>query len=140
MLRKSDDPYGSYNPPAGYYSGESTLYPPLTEDDRLHPKTVVIGARSTDGALAVQKETLRARQLVEVTIGGISYAVIYDQRLDTGYVYRNTAGHQLVADGETVRVDSEQYAPASLPFERIDCYDSMWFAWAGFYPNTVLIE
>src|SRR6056297_76969 len=40
------DPYGSYVPnPSGYYVRDSTLFPPLGQDDRLPNKRVVLGAR-----------------------------------------------------------------------------------------------
>ncbi len=40
------DPYGGYNPPDGYYTSDSLVFPALTEDDRLARKEVVIGTRS----------------------------------------------------------------------------------------------
>ena len=83
-----DDPYGGYNPRSGYYASDSFLFRPLANDDRLAPKTVVIGMRSANGAVAVRKATLREERIIEFDLGGVRHAAVYDDSLDTGYVYR----------------------------------------------------
>ncbi|TKX64983.1 DUF3179 domain-containing protein [Halorubrum sp. GN12_10-3_MGM] len=145
------DPYGRYNPRSGYYAGDSFLFPPLTEDNRLAPKTVVIGMRSANGAVAVRKETLREERILDFDLGGVRHAAVYDESLDTGYVYRSRDGTESdgtdSADLETatlswmdrdVVVDGTVHAPDSLPFEREIVFDAMWFAWYGYYPMTDL--
>ena len=148
-----DDPYGGYNPRNGYYDDDSLLFPPLAEDDRLDPKTVVIGMRSANGAAAVRKETLRDERLVEFDVGGVRHAAVYDGSLDTGYVYRvgsdgesgdegsgdaDGAGVTLSWEDGGVVVEGDAYAPDALPFEREIAFDAMWFAWYGYYPGTDL--
>ena len=150
-----NDPYGEYNPQSGYYASGSFLFPPLTEDDRLAPKTVVIGMRSSNGAVAVHKETLREERLVELDVGGVPHVAVYDESLDTGYVYRvgsdgeggdggngsdsvDTEPTTLSWEDGAVVVDGDTYAPDSLPFEREIAFDAMWFAWYGYYPMTDL--
>ena len=149
------DPYGGYNPRTGYYADDSFLFPPLTEDDRLAPKAVVIGMRSSNGAVAVSKELLREEQIIEFDVDGVPHAAVYDESLDTGYVYR-TGGDDESGDGGNgsdsagaepatlswedgdVAADGDTYAPDSLPFEREIVFDAMWFAWYGYYPMTDL--
>ncbi|TKX55505.1 DUF3179 domain-containing protein [Halorubrum sp. SP3] len=145
------DPYGGYNPRSGYYADGSLLFPPLAEDDRLAPKTVVIGMRSANGAVAVRKETLREERIIEFDLDAVRHAAVYDGSLDTGYVYRardgaesdGTDGADLETatlsweDGDVV-VDGSVHAPDSLPFEREIAFDAMWFAWYGYYPMTDL--
>ena len=149
-----DDPYGGYNPRSGYYADDSLLFPPLAEDGRLAPKTVVIGMRSANGAVAVRKETLRDEGLVEFDLGGVRHAAVYDGSLDTGYVYRVGGDGEEGSDGEGsgaasggatlsredggVVVDGDAHAPDALPFEREIAFDAMWFAWYGYYPMTDL--
>lgn len=132
------DPYGSYNPTDGYYADENTLFPPLTTDDSLHPKAVVIGARTEDGAVAVPKEELRERDVVEGSVGSVPYVSVYDADLDTGYVYRNPDPVEVSVRGGDIVVDGESYAPDALPLDRRLGFDAMWFAWYGFYPSTVV--
>ena len=136
------DPYGGYNPPQGYYADDSFLFGPLAEDDRLHPKAVVIGMRSENGAVAVAKERLRDDRLLAFELGGVDHLAVYDGALDTGYVYRvadDDASTASWEDGRVVIVGTA-YDPADLPFEREVAFDAMWFAWYGYYPMTDLYE
>jgi hypothetical protein len=134
------DPYGQYNPRRGYYApGSDPMFPVLSEDDRLRPKTVVIGARTADGAVAVEKDTLREERLVDGKLGGTPVVAAYDPLLDTGYVFRNPDGTAFeYRDGRIVDDAGETYVPSDPPHERILAFDAMWFAWSGFYPETTL--
>jgi hypothetical protein len=134
------DPYGSYNPREGYYSpGASPLFPALSEDDRLQPKTVVIGARTTNGAIAVEKDALREDKIARGEIGETSVVAVYEPNLDTGYVYRNPDDTEFeYQSGQVVDGTGTAYAPTALPLDRILAFDAMWFAWSGFYPGTNL--
>ena len=136
------DPYGAYNPPAGYYSNDNTLFAPLTtdDDDRFHLKDVVIGARNQDGALAVPKEALSEQGTIEGTVDDVPYATVYDPELDTGYVYRNPDDVSIEYDDGVATVDGEEFEPDSVPLEREIGYDAMWFAWYGYYPSTEVHE
>jgi len=130
------DPYGQYNPRTGYYDNGNFLFSPLTTDDRFSPKDVVVSARSADGAVAVRKSTLRERGVVDGSVGGVSYVTVYDEGLDTGYVYRNPDDRTVEFDGGAVMVDGDEHDPDALPLERVVEFDAMWFAWYGFYPST----
>ena len=134
------DPYGSYDPPSGLYRPESgTIFRTLIDDERLPPKSVVIGARAPDGAAAFEKDRLREDKLVEGELGGASVLAAYDPKLDTGYVYLNLDGATFeYHDGKVVDADRATHTPASLPLDRVLAFDAMWFAWAGFYPQTTL--
>jgi hypothetical protein len=131
------DPYGSYGPPAGYYAEERTLFPVLNEDDRFQKKTVVMGARTPEGAVAVQKATLESEKLLEGSLAERAVLAVYDPRYETGYVYGNPDELSVEYDGGTiVTPEDERVAPDALPLERIHTFDAMWFAWHGFYPET----
>jgi hypothetical protein len=134
------DPYGSYNPRGGYYSpGAAPMFSALSDNDRLQPKTVVIGARTASGAAAFEKRTLREEKLIQGELGDTPVVAIYDPDLDTGYVYRNPDRERLQYESRRV-IDGagDDHAPAALPLERIHSFDAMWFAWSGFYPDTTL--
>lgn len=134
------DPYGSYNPRGGYYSPDaSPMFPPLSEDDQLPPKSVVIGARTPDGAVAFLKTKLRDKKLLEGTLGGTPIVATYDSALDTGSVFENPEGEPFeYSDGRVTDESGERHAPAALPLESVLAFDAMWFAWSGFYPDTTL--
>jgi hypothetical protein len=134
------DPYGSYNPRRGYYAPEtSPMFTSLSEDDRLPPKTVVVGTRGPDGAAAFEKAALRERKLVEGKLGETALLAVHDPVLDTGYVYRNPEGRAFEhRDGRVVDESGETHRPDDLPLDRTLAFDAMWFAWSGFYPGTTL--
>ena len=135
------DPYGSYDPPSGHYENRNLVFPQFGSgsEHEFHPKRVVIGSRSSDGALAVFKETLAESELVELDVGGVPHVVVYDPDLHTGWVYRNPDSVSVEHDGTAVLVDGTERAPDELPLESVVRYDAMWFAWEGYYPDTEVV-
>jgi hypothetical protein len=135
------DPYGGYNPRRGYYDTDRLLFPALSDDDRYDRKTVVMGARTPDGAAAFLKNSLRERNLMEGKIGEAPTLAVYDPGLDTAYVYLNPDGATFeYDDGGVVAADGTSHDPDALPLTRVHTFDAMWFAWAGYYPDTNVYE
>lgn len=134
------DPYGSYNPRGGYYSSDSTLFPRLNPNDRFHPKHVVMGVRSADGAAAVSKNVVRKKGVVNGEIGGIPLLYAYDNELDTAFAYWNPDSLEFTYQDGDVAGPEKTYRPAALPLERALTFDGMWFAWSGFYPELSVHE
>ncbi|WP_458186045.1 DUF3179 domain-containing protein [Haladaptatus sp. NG-WS-4] len=131
------DPYGSYTPRGGYYAGGAPLFPPLESDDLLPTKSVVVGVRTPDGAAAFPKDVLRKEGIVTGKLAGTPLLAVYDPPLDTAYVYRNPEKKTFESrDGRAVGPDGTAHAPEKLPLDRQYAFDAMWFAWAGFYPET----
>jgi len=136
-----NDPYGSYNPTGGYYESDSLLFPALNESDRFPKKTVVLGARTADGAVAFPKDALRSNRTMTGVLGATPVLAVFDPRLETGYVYLNPEEQAYEPDGETVvGPDGTTYAPDELPLARVHTFDAMWFAWGGYYPDTNVYE
>ena len=135
------DPYGSYDPPSGHYENRNLLFPQFGSGSgrEFHPKRVVIGSRSADGALAVFKETLADAGLVELNVGGVPYVVVYDPKLHTGWVYRNPDSVRVEHDGTNVLVDGVEHPSDDLPLGSVVRYDAMWYAWEGYYPDTEVV-
>jgi hypothetical protein len=136
------DPYGDYAPRSGYYerSNDATLFPPLVADDRLPNKAVVMGARTTEGAIAFEKRPLREAGVATGSVGGTAVVAVHDPTLDTAYVYRTGGATVEPAGDGTVRVDGERHPVESLPLDPVYAFDAMWFAWVGFYPETELVR
>ncbi len=132
------DPYGSYGPRRGYYARDDTMFPPLTSDDRLPAKRVVVGVRTHDGAAAVTRTRLRRRGVVDLSIDGERLVIAHDDALDAAYGYRVPPAATVTAGEDGVVVDGAARPAAALPFARWPAVEAMWFAWAGFYPGTVL--
>jgi hypothetical protein len=133
----SRDPYGGYNPRQGYYENGRLLFPPLEVNDEFDAKAVVMGARTTEGSVAFLKDTIRTDRLMSGAIGETPVVATYDPRYDTAYVYRNPEGLTYeYDDGTVVASDGASHDPDGLPLDRIHTFDAMWFAWAGYYPDT----
>ncbi|MFW6447967.1 MAG: DUF3179 domain-containing protein [Halobacteriota archaeon] len=140
VRRYGSDPYGEYNPASGYYAERDTLFPPLSSDDRTHPKSVVVGARTQRGAIGFRKSRLLEEGVLTGQLDDEAVVAVADGALETGYVYRNPEERAVTADGDAVAVDGEPSDPEALPLEPILGFDAMWFAWAGFYPDTAYVE
>ncbi|WP_336000554.1 DUF3179 domain-containing protein [Halorientalis halophila] len=137
----SRDPYGSYNPPRGYYVRSDLLFPALNSDDRFDRKTVVMGMRTPDGAAAVSKDGLRSTGQLTAAVGGTPVLAVYDERYDTAYGYLNPDDRSFERSGtEFVDAAGTSHAPDALPLTRVHTFDAMWFAWAGYYPQTDVSE
>jgi hypothetical protein len=132
-----NDPYGSYNPIGGYYGGGSGMFPELEGPDTFDDKTVVMGARTPDGAVAFLKDAVREQRVMTGELGDTPVVAVYDDRYDTASVYENPdeAAYEY-DDGPIVGPDGADHAPDALPLSSIHTFDAMWFAWAGYYPET----
>jgi len=142
--RYGSDPYGGYNPASDYYADDSLLFEPLETTADEQPKAVVIGARTAEGAIAFNKETLLAAGVLTGEAGGVGFVAVADQALETGYVYRNDAGATVEAAGGAesgqYSVDGQSAAAAELPLDRVVAADAMFFAWFGFYPGMSYVD
>jgi hypothetical protein len=131
------DPYGRYNPRGGYYETANTLFPTLNQDERYEPKRVFMGARTAQGAAAFLKDAVRENGVMTGEIGDTPVLAVHDTRYDSAFVYRNPDETTFEPDGDTVvGPDGTGHDPDALPLSRIHTFDAMWFAWAGYYPET----
>lgn len=138
--RYGTDPYGRYNPRRGYYANDETLFEPLVSDDRAQPKRVVIGTRTDAGALAFDKQALLSERVLTGEIDGTTHVAVADPTLSTGSVYASPNDVPVEAVDGGYRVDGETHSPDTLPLERVLAFDGMWFAWAGFYPESPYVR
>ncbi|WP_255198912.1 DUF3179 domain-containing protein [Halorarius litoreus] len=134
------DPYGTYNPRAGYYDNDNLLFPAFNPDSRYERKTVVMGARTPNGAVAFLKRALRANKLMTGTIGDMPVLAVHDSRFDTGYIYLNPEEAAFEMENGMVAGPDGTHTPDALPLDRIHTFDAMWFAWAGYYPETTVYD
>ena len=136
------DPYGAYNPKAGYYATQGQLYDPLRDPGRVPPKLVLVAARTPSGSFAVSKPRLREDRIVEGAAGDVPVVAVYDPELDTGYVYRRGEATVAVvagADAGAREYDADTNADAganALALDRVRSFDVMWFAWNALYPTS----
>ena len=134
------DPYGSYTPLSGYYRPDSArLFPVMHRDDRFAPKTEILGFRTRHGAAAITPESLADEGVVDLALGDSHYRVVHDPELATGWVFHNP--EQLALDAQAIRFGDDGVSGGGTgELEPVNAFEAMWFAWAAFYPDTVLYE
>ncbi|MGH2660832.1 MAG: DUF3179 domain-containing (seleno)protein, partial [Actinomycetota bacterium] len=151
------DPYGSYDPLAGYYrEGSPRFFPVMHEDPRFDDKEVVVGAKVGtsfgDPRLAVRKDLVKRERVVAARMGGEPVVVLYDPTLELARVYLARSGPRTLElspgdrQGEYLErrtgsvVDAEGRGVAGqltgTSLQRLVSYDVMWFAWVAFFPHT----
>lgn len=136
MRNYSGDPYGGYNPHKGYYAPDSeTIFPLMHEDRRFPPKSVVAGARTRDAAVAFRMESLREAGRLELEKGNQVFTALYDDKFDTGYIFRGRTSAKAKINGTGPQSVSWSGGGALEPINTIA---AMWFAWAAFYPETAV--
>ena len=148
------DPYGSYRSAGNtYYSSGGPFFPVMARAGRLPDKRVVMGARRQGTSLAIDKETVRRRRVVNAEVGGQAIVALYDDVLDTVRAFgRKVDGQELgfalqdenVVDRQTQsrwsplgKAVAGKLAGAQLPW--LNAFDVMWFAWYAFFPQTQVV-
>ncbi|WP_324734545.1 DUF3179 domain-containing protein [Pseudomonas paeninsulae] len=135
----SRDPYGSYLPLQGYYADPGMMFPVMHQDSRLPDKQMILGFRTEQVAIAVDKMHLSKQAVLHYQHGDEHFLIIADQQLDTGWVYRSDKPIEL--DPANLRFTAEGPQSSVLEgLQAVNAFDAMWFAWYAFYPQTVLID
>ena len=149
------DPYGSYSISGNYYDDLRLLHPLTRFDNRLPPKRRILGLELEGAFGAVDKEEVRKVTVANVALGVTPLAAIYDTELDAVRIFdRRLPGTEdplrfILFEGriqdEQSRSDwnseglciSGRFRGQRLP--SVLAIDSMWFAWAAFYPQSVIL-
>ncbi len=103
------DPYGSY------YEDSFLIFPVESEDNRIHPKTVIFGIELDGTYKAYKEDDLKELRIIEDIVNNVKVMV---ERDDAGIVkITNTeTGEEIVKERD------------------------FWFAWYAFHPDTSLYE
>lgn len=147
------DPYGSYDESGGYYDSGEPLFPVMVKDDRFSPKEVVVGLKVNGKQMALHKQPLRAKKLINTSLGGVPLVAFYDSDLDFVRIFvRQIAGKSTNFSSEKRRVVDEltgslwttagrsiEGKTAGTQLKQHPSYDVMWFAWYAFFPETRVV-
>lgn len=101
------DPYGNY------YEDSFLIFPVDQEDNRIHPKTPILGIKVNESFSAYIEENLIVGEEIIDEVGGIKISLI-----------KNPGGDVDITNLETKE---------TIPKER-----DFWFAWYAFHPTTKL--
>ena len=102
-----NDPYDDY------YENNSIWFPLENSDDRLHPKTFILGIELNGVHKAYKDSDLKELRQIEDTVGGVRVRLERDEAGIVKVTNLDT-GEEIVKEGD------------------------FWFAWAAFHPETEL--
>jgi len=145
-------PYGT-DPYDGYYTSDVIVFPVDYRDERLHPKAVVYGLALGADQKAYSVETVWRLGAVNDRVGGMDLVVlstvdqgplrVFDRHLGedllefvvkNGRIFDTKTNSEWNFDG--VAVSGPLAGRALSRVVGITCF---WFAWATFYPRTLLV-
>ena len=146
------DPYGSYLNKTSYYDDLAVMFPLQNVDKRLHPKRRILGIEIDGLYAAVDKEAIRQKGVDNFTVGVTPLAAVWDPALDAVHIFMRNTGDRTLnfswTDGHLVDSDTHsewnssgegaQGFHAGTRLRQIIAIDCMWFAWAAFYPQTLI--
>ena len=141
------------NPYADYQAGNRTYAPVKNPDERLHPKTYVVGLEFGGDAWAVAFPDLLARRAINATVGGFPLVVALWVNSSQGafpttsaHVYRRGPATTFTVDpvaNALVDEPGNRYAiqtgvGANGELEPVQFFYGFWFAWHDHHPETRL--
>ncbi|MEX0802522.1 MAG: DUF3179 domain-containing protein [Candidatus Binatia bacterium] len=148
------DPYGSYDKSGSYYDSGGPLFPVMAKDDRFSPKEVVVGIKVNGKQMALHKQPLRVKKLMNTSLGGVPLVAFSDSDIDfmrvfirqingkatnfgfeKGRIVDELTGSVWRADGRSV-----EGKMSGSQLEQQTAYDVMWFAWYAFFPETEIVS
>ncbi|EJN61128.1 DUF3179 domain-containing protein [Halogranum rubrum] len=138
------------NPYVGYDRSERVgVGDSRSVDERLHPKTMVVGVASGEAACAYPLASVERRGVVNDTVGTLPVVVAatragslaaYDRRVGGRALDFERDGDELVAGGSRWRLVSGRAVDGpheGTRLTRVTDYSPLyWFAWANLYPMT----
>ena len=148
------DPYGSYDKSGTYYDSGAPLFPVMANNDRFSPKEVVVGVKVNGRQMAVSKQGLRKKSVINTALSGLPLVGTYDPELELARVFvRQVNGQPTNFSSEKGRIVDElthsQWTPAGRAVEgramgtqlkQQPSFDVMWFAWYAFFPGTQVLS
>lgn len=149
------DPYGSYLIAGNYYDDLRILYPVSFFDNRLPPKKRILGLELEGLFGALDKDMVRRETVVNTGLGVTPLVAVYDHVLEAVRVFDTRVegfGTPLtftLFEGKIVdtQTRSEWDQEGRCVYGRLRdrrlkpvySMDAMWFAWASFYPQTIIL-
>ncbi len=131
--------------PYPLYEESHAVYFPVSHDDaRLPSKSIVFGAVTLDGPIAVEEHLVEKKEVLNLE-GTIPVLVVWDSTLQTARAYERTSLFSLdetrLIDDETGSVWNTKGEAVSGPqrgkkLEPVLLTRTYWFAWSAMYPQT----
>ncbi len=141
-------PYGDYD------KNDSVYFPVAHESAVFPPKALISGMRIDRETVAVVKDPLRSKIVVDFSVANQAFVALYDPGTDYVRVFSrlvNGSNHTFTTDNSLQVVDNEtasrwdytgvaQGGPLmGTKLQQMSSFQVMWFGWFAFHPSTGLI-
>ncbi len=150
--------YGVY-PYGGYKTNDDLIFPVSNEDNRLQKKERVLGLiaggqtmafviKSFSSDVSIENVSFGGDEFVVIGSSGKNFAAAYKRELDDGTTLQFT-----ITEGELplVMMDNEgtkwnifgeaiEGPRAGESLKQAKAFIAYWFAWAAFYPNSLIAQ
>jgi len=141
------DPYGNY------YTDPRVLFPVDYEDDRIHPKEIILGFHQDDNFKAFKQNELESLVLLNDNIGDTPLLLIsfysgnaraFDRTLNDQVLEFEFVNGQIIdSDSKSIWNYDGQAISGNLTGEKLDrlSFDpGFWFEWVAFHPTTLVFD
>ena len=145
MLSYATDPYGDY------YTDPRIIFPVDHNDDRLHPKEIILGFNENGIQKAYRQSDVEASKIINDELGDVSLLLVSQFPQNSRAFDRSVDGEILdfrQQDSHIVDVKTNSYwnyegtAISGLmkgtQLSRMPLEPGFWFSWVSFYPETVI--
>jgi len=139
------DPYGSY------YTDPRIMFPVEHEDDRLHPKELIIGFNDGDTYKAYKQEDIESQRVINDNVGNIPILLVSEYDLNSRAFERTVDNKilkfeykdEVLIDTQTNSEWNYEGTAISGPMKdtqlkRMSIHPGFWFEWIAFHPDTLL--
>ncbi|MFQ5440895.1 MAG: DUF3179 domain-containing protein [Nitrosopumilaceae archaeon] len=137
------DPYGNY------YTEPGIIFPVDKNDDRMHPKEIILGFKQDEIYKAYKQNDIETHQLINDEIGNTSLMLVsifsqnsraYERTLDGNTLEFEFANNKIM-DTKTKSEWNYDGLAISGPLEgnqltRMSISPGFWFEWVAFHPQT----
>ncbi|WP_428327155.1 DUF3179 domain-containing protein [Nitrosopumilus sp.] len=139
------DPYGNY------YTEPRIMFPVEHNDDRMHPKEIIIGFNQDEISKAFKQNDIESEIVINDSVGTIPVMLISLYSENSRAFERTLNGEVLnfqFSNGKIIDIQSNsewnydglaisgQYAGKQL--ERLPIEPGFWFEWIAFHPQTLV--
>lgn len=150
MRNYTNDPYGSYTQdyPGNYYQEERLFFPALNddEDNTFEKKYPITGVKFNNEFAAVDPALVKEENVVLFTLDDQEFLAVYDQTISAVRVFINDRElsfdpeDMMFTDGDGMTYTIQGIAEDGGRLLSPTYFDVMWFAWFGFYPDTLVLK
>lgn len=132
-----------------YYDSAKVWFPLSHEDERMKPKTHILGIKGVDWQKAYPEDFVKENRLLNDEIEGSAILLLWNHDLNVARVFLRSIGDDVLkfeSDGEFIEDESgglwnnngEAVSGTNrgLRLESLIVDRMYWFAWAAMYPDT----